>query len=211
MTALFRLFAAVEALIRQLVGLAARDGDREALLAEAIEALDRLAEAVTAVPELVEEAFLEAVAEVLPDGAPLPELTPEAEKAGRRLEERLAEATESARERVPEAIRSVTGETAEEAAQDATTGRVTRDGRRYPLGTYADAIARHELRRIEAEGKLAALPPGAEVKYSSHQSANPICRPLEGRVWEVDDPGLVVPPAHPNCGHRLEPVGTVSA
>lgn len=201
MKTLLRLFAAVERLIRHLVGLAARGGDREALLLEALEALDRLLEAVTTVPELTEEAFIAAVAEVLPDGAPLHELTPEAEEAGRRLEERLTEATETARERIPEAIRSVTPENLEERAQDATTALRTEDGRRLQLGRYAEAVGRHELQRIFNEGAVSVLD---EVRFSAHGTIHPACKPHEGRVYASDE--APVPPLHPGCNHRLGPV-----
>lgn len=209
MTALWRLFVAVETLIRRLIFQAAersgahaeRSGaQREALLREAIEALEALVEAATAAPWLLEDTFATAAME---QGAPVPEVEPEVEQIGQALEAQLVSAAETAQERSRKAFETVTKENADEAAHDAVTGLVDAAGHRLTLGSYAQAVTAHAQRKAATEGLLAGLPDG-RVRFSKHGTTHPICKPLEGRTFPVETAPR--PPMHPGCKHRLEPV-----
>ncbi len=204
---LVAFFERVEALVRDLLGQAARGGDRRSLLTRALEALLVLRDLALGAGALVEEVFLRAAEHSVTQagriGAPVPDAVAARGIAG-PLVDRLDKAARSAAEGTREAMRTVTPENLPEAVRTSTTALVDRDGRRLLLGDYAQAVTVHASRQAETAGLVAGLEPEALVRFSRHGSTHPKCRPLEGQVFKVSVAPR--PPIHPGCAHKLEPV-----
>lgn len=201
--ALVALFERVEALVRDLVVMAAQGGDRRGLLERAIRWLLGLREAALQAGVLVETVFLRATERSAEPGAPLPDRSAARDISG-PLVLRLDKAARTAQEGTREAFGTVTRENLPEVLRTASTALVDRDGRRLLLGDYARAVTSHAERSASTRGLLAGLEPEALVKFSRHGTTHPRCRPLEGLTFKVSM--APAPPMHPGCRHTLEPV-----
>ena len=191
--------------IRALLAHAAEGGDRRALLREALLILAALRREAPAAGVALERAFLVsagATAILLGQAIIFPSLDDVRGLAG-SLVKQVTDALLNASEGSRRAFRAVTHETVDERSQDAVTALVTSDGRRLSLAVHVETtvvtLGAHGVTR----GAVAALPPGALVRFSSHRSANPICQPHEGKIFPVED--APKPPLHTRCAHRLTP------
>jgi SPP1 gp7 family putative phage head morphogenesis protein len=72
----------------------------------------------------------------------------------------------------------------------------------------AETIARTESRRIYTEvGKAGMREAGIEkVRWLAASDPDPICAPLAGQVYDINDVPFGGPPAHHNCRCALQPV-----
>lgn len=193
-----RRFADVEADVRRLLADAVR-GRREALLAQALEAVDGLrAERVAdAVHEAYEAAY----------GATLSELEEKASTAddpvtplADALEQKLNAGVAEASSRMPDAFRGVTADNVDQRGDDAVTAFEDDAGRRWPLGAFA-ANRIHTLGRRATSRGVKDAAAGGDVQVSSHGTKHPVCKQLEGRAFPaVDAPE---PPFHDGCQHTL--------
>jgi hypothetical protein len=196
-------FHAAERRIRALVAQAP-DGDRRALLIEALEILVELRRDTDAAGTITEVYLASAAAigvlqrrsvSVSPSGA---------DDLGRSLAGQLDRSVRNAQEGVRIAIRTVTSETVADAAQTGVTAFVDRGGARRALGSYAEQLSRTLGRHAVSRGTTDALRAGALVQVSRHGTENPICRPLEGAIIPATGN---LPPYHGNCSHVASPIG----
>jgi len=87
------------------------------------------------------------------------------------------------------------------------------NGRNYNIESYAEMVARTEIRKAQTEAaKETCAEYGCDlVEWSIHANPCPECAELEGQVFslsgqDVEFPQLSAddePPLHPNCGHSL--------
>jgi hypothetical protein len=87
------------------------------------------------------------------------------------------------------------------------------NGRNYNIESYAEMVARTEIRKAQTEAaKETCSEYGCDlVEWSIHANPCPECAELEGQVFslsgqDVEFPQLGAddePPLHPNCGHSL--------
>lgn len=196
-------FHAAERRIRELVAQAP-EGDRRALLIEALEILIVLRRDTDAADTIASIYALSAAAvgvlqkrsvSVSPSGA---------DDLGRSLAGQLDRSVRTAAEGVRAAMRTVTVETVADASQTAVTALVDRSGARRALGSYAEQLSRTLGRHAVSRGTTDALRAGALVQVSRHGTENPICRPLEGVILPASGS---LPPYHASCSHVASPIG----
>lgn len=119
-------------------------------------------------------------------------------------------ATGSARREVSAALER---KLLEDRITDALTGFVDKSGRRWPLDTYAEMVARTTTREAVSLGTANRL---REVKIdivtiSTHADSCTRCLDYQGKTYSLDGQtaGYEVldqmPPFHPNCRHVLTP------
>lgn len=120
-------------------------------------------------------------------------------------------ATGAARREVSEALMR---RLIDEGVTDATTGFVDAGGRRWPLDTYAEMVARTTTREAVSQGTANRLEEAGDfaIEITQHANSCKICIPYQGRAWAL--PGHQVeglktidrlPPFHPNCRHVTTP------
>jgi hypothetical protein len=184
----------VQDLLRQAV-----DGQHEARLGEAMEALDSLRserpeEAVaTAYSEAVDVARIEEKAAA---DSPVKDLA-------YGLREKLRQAIDTAEGNAPDAFRNVTEETLEEMLAEAVVAHVDDADRSWSLASWAENQINTLGRRATSTGIKDGVGDGY-VQFSSHGSTHPACRPREGKVYKAKE--APTPPLHENCQHTLIPV-----
>jgi uncharacterized membrane protein YgcG len=191
--ALARRFEDTEARIRALISNAP-DGNRRALLTEALEALIALRRQDLAAP--VTAAYLAAFRAVRRGGNPQA-----VRDLSRSLAAKLDDAATTASDNTRAAFRAVTPDNLEELQHDAVTAHVDRVGKRWTLGAYAEMTASTIGRRASSRGTLDGVGPGGSVTVSSHGTNNPVCQPLEGKTFPAGR--APQPPFHANCKHYL--------
>lgn len=192
----------IRALLAQAVS-----GDRRALLAEALRILAALRREAPSAGDALERAFLVsagATAILLGQALVLPSVAAVRDLAG-SLVKQVTESLLSAEQGSREAFRAVTANDLDERAGDAVVAKVDTLGRRLSLSVHVEVVTRTLGAHAVTRGLVDTLPAGTPVRFSSHRSANPICRPHEGKVFPVEDAPR--PPLHPRCGHRLTPTG----
>lgn len=193
-------FEETEAQIRRLLG-AAIDGDRESLLAEALEAISSLRD------ERFEDAVFEAYDTAYEDAADEIEaqsrdgLAPDS--LAESLHKKLTAATEEAEKRSEKAFPEVTEDNLESISHEAVTAMVDEEERNWTLGAYAAMAALTLGRRATSRG-IKAASAGGELRISVDPNSCPICLPFEGETYPANS--APEPPFHERCGHMLEPV-----
>lgn len=75
----------------------------------------------------------------------------------------------------------------------------------------ARTIVRTAVTAVQSEASLAEYRASTGIAYVRYEAildarTSKICIALDNRVWAVDDPKLVTPPAHPNCRSTLVPI-----
>jgi hypothetical protein len=198
---IIRRFEEAEVHVRGLLAEAVT-GDRSRLLAEALEAIGALRD--EQVEDAVHEAYETAYEGAAGDIEAMSRSSQGTENLAGSLDEKLTEATYKAEEGSRSAFPTVDEDNLEESSQEAVTGLVDEDERRWPLGAYA-AMAAHTLGRRATSRGIKDASAGGEVRISSHGTLVPVCKPLEGKVFPaVSAPE---PPFHEGCQHMLEPLG----
>lgn len=193
-------FEETEADVRRLLA-AAVDGDPEALLTEALEAVSALRD------ERFEDAVFEAYDTAYEDAADEIEaqsrdgLAPDS--LAESLDKKLTAATEEVEARSKKAFPEVTEDTQEELSQEAVTALVDEDERNWSLGAYAAMAALTLGRRATSRG-IKAASAGGELRISVDANSCPICLPYEGDTFPANS--APEPPFHEHCGHMLEQV-----
>lgn len=100
-----------------------------------------------------------------------------------------------------------------EGITDALTGFVDKGGRRWPLDTYTEMVARTTTREAVSWGTATRLREAGDdlVTITEHADACTLCLDYEGQTYSLsgDTEGYDVldqlPPFHPNCRHVLTP------
>lgn len=134
----------------------------------------------------------------------------------------ITNVSETTREVVNQAIRTnvVLGESPFKLMQALAASPLDR-GPWKTLAYRTELITRTELSRAQTMASTARLeqavlespgliqgPSGLKQIFTSVQIGEwpcKICRPLDGTVWEIDDPRKPVPPMHPACRCMLSP------
>jgi hypothetical protein len=188
-------FADAEARIRDLVREAVK-GNKRDLLAEALAILIALRQLDIRRP--VTSAYVVAFVAVGNGG----ELRTPTDLA-RSLHLKLDQAAATASERSRVAFRRATVDNLEEMSLEAVTADVDRQGKRWPLGAYAEMQALTIGRHASSRGTLDAVGPTGFVKVSDHNTKSEVCKPLEGKTYKATE--APQPPFHPHCKHYLIP------
>lgn len=81
-----------------------------------------------------------------------------------------------------------------------------RAGRTWSLKRYSELLARTVTLKARNEGaKVRLLKNGARyAKISRHSHEDDICSQYEGKVVDLLDPQIPLPPYHPNCKHVIQ-------
>ena len=100
-----------------------------------------------------------------------------------------------------EELPSLWGASLTDWSLEAVTADVDRQGKRWPLGAWAGMNCRTIGRRASSRGTLHRVGPDGKVKVSDHNTTSEVCKPLEGKTFDVFD----APTArfHPHCKHYL--------
>lgn len=99
-------------------------------------------------------------------------------------------------------------------------GLITINGRNFAIDTYAELVARTQLREAQTEATKAMCDEYDcdLVVFSSHNQPCDECAELEGQVFSIsgdnpDWPELTdetTPPIHPNCEHSISPTSDIA-
>lgn len=103
-------------------------------------------------------------------------------------------------------------ELVDQGVTDAVTGFVDRSGRRWPLDTYAEMVARTTTREASTRATVNRMSEGGAgiVTITSHPHKSDVCSPYDGRTFALNAelaarlnlPRLeLLPPFHPRCRH----------
>jgi len=128
------------------------------------------------------------------------------QELGRRIKQTLQDAaSERLRGYVPDRLR-------EDMERAARGEYITIKGRHYKLGPYGELVARTATRFAATEGVHAAVVEagGDLVQISVHNTACPMCIPVQGRVYSLTGRTKGFPlytdavrvPLHPRCHHQ---------
>lgn len=193
-------FREVERRIRSLLADAVT-GDRVELLESALSEIGSLRneEFEGAIHTAYEAAYERAAAQL---GRASVE-NPNAEELAASLAKKLGSSLRQVEQHAKKAFPKVNGENLVEQSNEATTGLVDEAGKRWTLGVYA-AMLGHTLGRRATSRGIKDAAAGGEVRVSEHGSTDPICAPLEGKVFPALD--APEPPFHEECSHMLEPI-----
>lgn len=201
-------FDQAERRLRALLAQAV-DGDRRTLLAEALAILHALRLDAQGAGAHVEAAYaVSATAAAALTGRPAA-TGARAADLGRSLASKLDRGVLQAEQGARHAFATVRSDTLAEAQTDAVTALVDRAGNRRALGQVAGEQVETVGRAATTRGVTDTLGPDGQVRFSSHGTRNPLCKPHEGREFTVAT--APKPPLHPRCGHRLQPVSVSDA
>lgn len=134
----------------------------------------------------------------------------------------ITNVTDSTRSAIDRAIRVnvALGESPSRLMQELSKGPMDR-GPWKSMAYRSEIVTRTELSRVQtvaAEARLQQValdspgllagPHGLKQVFTSVQRGEwpcKICQPLDGTLWDIEDPSKPVPPMHPNCRCMLSP------
>jgi hypothetical protein len=190
--ALASRFGEAEARIRLLLA-EALTGNRRHLLREALELLIALRREDA--EDAVAAAYIVALGRAGKPNA--------VEDLALSLAKRLDQGTKTAYQRAPAAFRHVTPDSLTDWSLEAVTADVDKQGKRWPLGAWGDMQCHTIGRRASSRGTLHRVGSDGKVTVSSHGTQSEVCKPLEGKMFDVFK--APTPPFHPHCQHYLIP------